>query len=81
MARGTKNEKEGLVLEEDDSREDIHVEVVDTSIPSRASSKLFIDRLIEFTCDHRQFSFYLKELHKDGNQLNGPSYGGPVNAK
>jgi hypothetical protein len=77
----TKDEKEGIVLEEDDSRDDIHIEVVDTSIPGRTSRKLFIDRLTEFTCDHCQFSFYLKELHKDGNKLNCPSCGGPVNAK
>ncbi|RAK18676.1 hypothetical protein B0I26_10997 [Anoxybacillus vitaminiphilus] len=77
----TKDEKEGLVLEEDESREDIHVEVVDTSIPGRTSHKLFIDRLTELTCDSCQFSFYLRELHTDGTKLSCPSCGGPVNEK
>jgi hypothetical protein len=73
--------KKGLVLEEDGSQEDIHVEVVDTSIPGRTSNKLFIDRLTGFTYDHCQFSFYLKELHKNRNKLNCPACGGPVKVK
>jgi hypothetical protein len=60
----TKEEAEGLVLAEDDSREDIHIEIVDTSVPQRTSNKLFIDRLTEFTCSHCHFSFYIRELNK-----------------
>lgn len=58
----TKEDMKGLVLAEDDSREHIHVEIVDTSIPQRPSNKLFIDRLTEFTCQDCQFSFYVRGL-------------------
>jgi DNA-directed RNA polymerase subunit RPC12/RpoP len=77
----TKDETEGLVLAEDDSREDIHVEIVDTDVPGLASNKLFIDRLTEFTCDQCHFSFYLRELNKENQQLNCPSCGGQVTVK
>lgn len=76
----TKDETEGFVLAEDDSREDIHVEVVDTSVPKRASSKLFIDRLTEFTCTKCQFKFYLRQLNRENEKLNCPSCGSQVTA-
>ncbi|ANB59852.1 hypothetical protein [Anoxybacteroides amylolyticum] len=70
----SKEDAEGLVLAEDDTREHIHVEIVDTSVPKRPSNKLFIDRLTEFTCASCQFSFYIKEL-KAPASINCPSCG------
>ncbi|MBB5324400.1 hypothetical protein HNQ34_001493 [Anoxybacillus tepidamans] len=67
-----KEDAEGLVIAEDDSRENIHVEIVDTTIPQRASNKLFIDRLTEFTCPDCQFAFYIRGL-QNPPQLHCPS--------
>ncbi|GGJ78472.1 hypothetical protein GGR02_003245 [Anoxybacillus voinovskiensis] len=70
----TKEETEGLVLAEDDSREHIHVEIVDTTVPQRPSNKLFIDRLTEFTCTNCQFSFYVRGLQTPSH-IHCPSCG------
>lgn len=58
----SKEEKEGFVIAEDDSREHIHAEIIDTSVPGQASTKLFIDRLAGYSCPHCQFAFYTKQL-------------------
>ncbi|WP_027410104.1 hypothetical protein [Anoxybacteroides tepidamans] len=65
----SKEETEGLVVAEDDSREDVHVEIVDTSIAKRPTNKLFIDRLTEFRCPQCQFTFYTRELENRSHLL------------
>ncbi|ANB57648.1 hypothetical protein GFC29_2203 [Anoxybacillus sp. B7M1] len=70
----TKEEAEGLVVAEDDSREAIHVEMVDTSIPQRPSHKLFIDRLTEVQCSNCQFMFYTRDI-ENSSPLLCPSCG------
>jgi hypothetical protein len=59
----TEEEATGLVLAEDESREDIHIEIVDTSMPAESLRKLFIDRDTEIQCPHCSFSFYLRNAH------------------
>jgi hypothetical protein len=59
----TEDEANGLVLAEDESRDNIHVEIVDTSVPAEPTKKLFIDRVTEIQCPHCLFSFYLRDAH------------------
>jgi len=68
-----KEETEGEVLAEDDSREHVHVEVIDTTKQGSPSTKLFIDRLSQIECSQCAFSFYVRNVNADTTTLKCPS--------
>jgi Zn finger protein HypA/HybF involved in hydrogenase expression len=69
----TKEETEGFVLAEDESREDIHIEVIDTEKTGQKSTKLFIDRLLQIQCQNCSFSFYIRNVNVDTSHLKCPN--------
>jgi hypothetical protein len=71
----TEEEANGLVLAEDESREDIHIEIVDTSVPAESLRNLFIDRGTEIQCPHCSFSFYLRNAHPPRSDWTCPACG------
>ncbi|EZP75451.1 hypothetical protein H839_15162 [Parageobacillus genomosp. 1] len=71
----TEDEANGLVLAEDESRYDIHVEIVDTSVPAEPTKKLFIDHVTEIQCPHCSFSFYLRDTHPTRSDWTCPACG------
>lgn len=73
----TEEETHGLVLAEDESRADIHVEIIDTSVPAEPSQKLFIDRVTEINCPYCSFSFYLRN-HQERPSWTCPSCGNTI---
>ncbi|WP_031407419.1 hypothetical protein [Geobacillus vulcani] len=55
----TKEETEGKVITEDESRETIHVEIIDTDAPAEPSRPMLMDRMREIACPHCSFAFYV----------------------
>ncbi|NDI34010.1 hypothetical protein [Chengkuizengella sediminis] len=74
----TEEETKGKLLEEDDSVNDEHIEVIETSVPGSKSKKLLIDRLLKVDCKQCEFSFFVSDLNADTSKLTCPSCGGEV---
>lgn len=74
----TEDETEGQLLAEDDSEKDVHIEVIDTSVPGAKSKKLLIDRLLKVDCKDCSFSFYVRDLDVDASTLKCPKCNGTV---
>ncbi len=73
-----KEETEGQVLAEDDSRDHMHVEVIDTTKQGSPSTKLVIDRLSPIECANCGFSFYIRNVNADTTHLTCPSCSQPL---
>ncbi|MGG3893895.1 hypothetical protein [Geobacillus stearothermophilus] len=71
----TKEEAEGAVLAEDESRDDRHVEVIDTDDPAEPKRRMLIDRVREIPCPHCSFTFYVREASSERRDWTCPACG------
>ncbi|WP_442595872.1 hypothetical protein [Neobacillus sp. D3-1R] len=75
----TKEDETGKLLAEDDSKEDVHIELIDTSEDGGPSQKVIIDRFMKIDCSSCGFTFYVQNLETDPAQLNCPKCDSKVN--
>ncbi|MED4924541.1 hypothetical protein P9743_10175 [Anoxybacillus geothermalis] len=63
LGRGwrTKEEAEGTVVAEDESRGHIHVEIIETDGPAEPTQRMLIDRVREIACPRCSFAFYVHD--------------------
>ncbi|AMQ21575.1 hypothetical protein QWV57_14950 [Geobacillus zalihae] len=71
----TKEEAEGAILAEDESRDDRHVEVIDTDAPAEPKRRMLIDRVREIPCPHCSFTFYVREASSERRDWTCPACG------
>lgn len=75
----TKEEETGKLLAEDDSQEDVHIELVDTSQIPGSTQKVIIDRFLKMDCPSCSFTFYIQNLDTDPTTLCCPKCKSNVN--
>lgn len=68
----TKDDETGKLLAEDDSKEDVHIELIDTSESGGPSQKVIIDRFMKIDCPSCSFTFYVQNLETDPATLSCP---------
>ncbi|KPC98034.1 hypothetical protein ABEV40_05340 [Geobacillus thermocatenulatus] len=71
----TKEEAEGAILAEDESRDDIHVEIIDTDASAEPRRRMLIDRVREIPCPHCSFTFYVREASSERRDWTCPACG------
>lgn len=74
----TEDEAKGKLLAEDDSKENVHIELIDTDQAGVASEILLMDRLIKLDCAHCHFTYYVQDLNTKIDALKCPSCGSNV---
>ncbi|MFC0299144.1 hypothetical protein [Geobacillus jurassicus] len=72
-----KEEAEGNVIAEDESRGDRHVEIIDTDAPAEPRRRMLIDRMREIECPHCTFAFYVRRAVDGRRDWTCPSCGTP----
>lgn len=75
----TKEDVTGHLLAEDDSKEDVHVELIDTSKQVVSAQKVIIDRFLKMDCASCSFTFYVQNLETDPTTLSCPSCNSKIN--
>ncbi|BBW97381.1 hypothetical protein ACPVTF_03415 [Geobacillus icigianus] len=69
----TEEDARGKVIAEDESRETIHVEIVDTDAAAEPSRRMLIDRVREIACPHCSFTFYVRDAIGESGDWTCPS--------
>lgn len=73
------DEVEGKMVAEDDSQNDVHIEIIDTS-QDGSITQILIDRVLQLACKSCSFKFYVDNIDLDLKNVNCPTCFGDVEA-
>lgn len=68
----SEDEALGKLLAEDDSENDVHIELIDTALSGVSSEKILIDRFLKLQCSSCSFTFYVEDLEAVPDALRCP---------
>lgn len=79
LGRGwrTEDDVDGKMIAEDDTRPDVHIELIDTDQQGEGA-RILLDRVLKVACLPCDFSFYVDNVDQDVSQLKCPQCQGTV---
>lgn len=68
----------GGFIADDDSDPSMHIELIDTDQKDTQPSGIFVDRMLQLSCDACHLDFYIEDFSMDLSKLTCPIDGSPV---